>query len=151
MKASLLAPIAPGKIGAWVCLIAALLLWSPMLAAVWEANRMECCNGVQCPAHGHHAGKSGTEKKWEAAAQLQSEPDMECHRPQSSQSMKCSMSCCHDPQQVFAASILFVVPTPAQVSTTKLATDGPGAFTPQHQLASLEPLSPPPRRSAVSL
>lgn len=151
MTTSLLPPIAPGKTGAWVCLLAALLLWSPTWAAAWHANRMECCDGVMCPAHSHRAGTPSRNAITQAATKAEDASSMECHRAASSPSMQCFMSCCHETQHVFAASVLFVIPMQTQLLPAKVASEGLRASAAGPEFALFEPLSPPPRQLSASL
>jgi hypothetical protein len=149
MRRSLQPPIAPGKaLGAWVCLVAALLLWSPMWAAAWQANRMECCDTKQCPVHAHH---SGTSQKATPADNPQNEPSMDCHRSGSGQLMQCSMSCCHDQQRDFAAAVVFVLPAPVNIPFPMRLAPGPQGIQLAADFSSFAPLSPPPRASVVTL
>jgi hypothetical protein len=144
MRQSLQPPIAPGKVmGAWVCLIAALLLWSPMWAAAWQANRMECCDGAQCPIHGHQFNKH---KSVMPSGETQGESSMECHHTGASELMQCSVSCCHDHQQVFSASVVFVLTLPANIQSQMRSLPGPGISDRSAKISSFEPLSPPPKR-----
>ena len=54
MRHSLHRPIAPGnRLRACVCLLAVLLLWTPLWAAAWQTHNMSCCTDGMCPLHGH--------------------------------------------------------------------------------------------------
>jgi hypothetical protein len=134
MRHSLPVPIAPGrKLGAWVCLVAALLLWSPLLAAAWQSVEMSCCIAGMCPAHGH------TSDQRRQPASSQQHP-MTCDHQAGSNLLECSMSCCHTEPRSFVASIVFVVPSTVALSRL------PDHATPlllSSERAPLPPVIPP--------
>src|SRR5271169_661864 len=100
-------PFAPGRIaGAWVCLIAVLLLWAPMLASAWVAHGMTCCTGSMCAVHGN--GKTDSSAKRQAAKE---EAPVECAHSRGL-GMACRMSCCPD-QSSSVTSTVYVLPKPA--------------------------------------
>jgi len=104
MAPSISFPIAPGKkIGAWVCLIAALLLWSPLWAAAWQSRSMSCCDGGMCPIH-QHSKQSPSHPHHSPAAPVT------CEHHSESGMIPCSMSCCQTEDRSFVASIVFVLP-----------------------------------------
>ena len=151
MRHSLHFPIAPGrKIGAWVCLSAALLLWSPLWAAAWQADGMPCCGSGLCPAHGHEKANQPASQQMEPAR-----TPMECEHPSGSPkhggTMNCSMSCCHENNVSLASAIIFVLPEPAILSQPAQSVAAPLARAPVEFVPSLKPLSPPPRGSLFSL
>ena len=126
---------------AWMCLVAAILLWSPLWAVALQANGMGCCDGELCAVHpkGHvHSD----------VAQGQSKP-MDCEHG-NSDLMKCSMSCCHDPSSSFVAAIVFVAPAPAFVKYSTISLSVDSALQRQKIPRSCDPVYPPPRTSVVS-
>jgi hypothetical protein len=142
MKKLAYVPIAPGRLfGAWVCLVAAVLLWSPAWAAAWQMRGMTCCTGTICLAHGH-AGTKGASKSQSTA---QEDAPMECNHGSQTGLMACQMSCCHDHDHPLTGSVIFVLPepmtisVPMEVTTAELKTQAP-AIT-----HLFEPPSPPPR------
>jgi len=82
-------PIAPGKLGAWVCLVAVVLLWAPMWAAAWPTDGMDCCKNGLCMAHAH--SQSNPARPQQAGAK---ESPMDCAHHGGSGMANCSMSCC---------------------------------------------------------
>jgi hypothetical protein len=130
-------PIAPGKkLGAWVCLFAAVLLWSPLWAAAWQANAMDCCSGGMCPIHGHtnHAPQNNTPK--------QSTP---CDQHPGLGLIQCTMSCCHAVMHSFVAAIVFVLPD-SPVSSRLLLLPAPRiADSARAILPAVAPPDLPPR------
>jgi len=134
----------PGSAGrkplALVCLLAVVLLWSPLWAAAWQAYHMDCCNGRLCPAH------SRTARTVPTKPQTTSE-ECEHHggNSQPSGNMHCSMTCCHEAPVSFTSSTLFLVPQPAALSQPAELVAGVSLLAPSGLFHSLEPLSPPPR------
>jgi hypothetical protein len=148
MRGSLQPPIAPGRVfGGWVCLLAALLLWTPMWASAWQANAMACCNGKQCAAHGH---SPNSHKASASTKATDDEPSMQCH-PSGASLMPCSMACCQTPEHVFAASILFVLPAPATLAAPMHSLPAVSGLETTKILIAFTPPSPPPKRILLSL
>jgi hypothetical protein len=148
MPGSLQPPIAPGRVFAgWVCLLAALLLWTPMWATAWQANAMACCNGKQCAAHSHSAASHKAARPTKAT---DDEPAMQCH-PSVANLMPCSMACCQSPEHVFAASILFVLPAPATLAAPVHFLPAVSGLETTKILTAFAPPSPPPKRTHLSL
>jgi hypothetical protein len=140
-------PIAPGrKLGAWVCLAALLLLWSPAWAAAWHTEEMACCSGGMCLAHQH--SKSGPSHQGQSK---ETETPMNCEHHGTTGLTSCSMSCCQESSTALTAGIIFVLPEPTSLSQPSEATAAPVVLSPVEFLQSLEPLSPPPRISLFSL
>src|ERR1700739_243126 len=99
-------PIAPGrKLGAWVCLLATVMLWAPMWAAAWQANSMACCNGTMCLAHGHSKPDHPSPRR-----ATPSETPMDCEHHSGSGLTSCSMSCCQESTHALTAAMIFVLP-----------------------------------------
>lgn len=140
MKASLHASIAPGKrFAAFVCLLAAVMLWAPLWATALQANGMACCDGVMCAAHGHSAMEHG------GGQAAQTEQPMQCGHSGGGSMMNCGMACCHEQAHHFVASIQFLLPVPVVISQPQQAAPSALARDFAEILPSFDPLSPPPR------
>jgi len=147
MKRSLQVPIAPGrKIGAWVCLLALALLWTPLWAAAWQAHGMECCEGGMCAAHGHT--KSNRTQPQQSGP---SKAPMNCEHHGAGGISSCSISCCHESNSSFAVATIFVLPVPTTISQPAQGMAAFSYFARSESLLKFEPLSPPPRSSLFSL
>jgi hypothetical protein len=144
MKEVVHVPIAPGrKMGAWVCLVAALLLWAPIWAMAFQASGMGCCTGGLCPAHGRHKANQATNQQSAPA-----ETPMECeHHGDTGQqgAMKCSMSCCEESTDALMAAAIFILPETTAISVLTGSTVAPIELTPTEFMQSIRPPSPPPR------
>ena len=148
MRHSLHRPIAPGtKLRACVCLLAVVLLWSPLWAAVWQSHDMACCAGGMCPLHGH---ADPAAPKPQAAAPAES-PDCQHHGSTQSGTMNCSLSCCQESSAALTAGMIFVLPAATMISYRILATDAPQPISSASFVPSFEPPSPPPRTISLSL
>src|ERR1700739_4921081 len=109
MKQRLHVPVAPGRnLGAWVCLLAAMLLWAPAWGAAFQASRMTCCTGTMCLAHRHPETKSAPE----AQSAAQERTPMECNHASQTGLVNCQMSCCHDQDRPATGAVIFVLPEP---------------------------------------
>ncbi|MGB7848140.1 MAG: hypothetical protein WBL63_21195 [Candidatus Acidiferrum sp.] len=140
-------PIAPGRIfGAWVCLVAMVLLWAPIWAAAWQADAMTCCNGGLCPAHGHSKTNHPSSQQ-----KSPSNSPMDCDYHDGGVVSRCSMSCSHDGNPLLTTAVIFVLPTPTYLSQPSQAIAALIQFTPTEFVQSFEPLSPPPRLSLFPL
>jgi hypothetical protein len=96
-------PIAPGrKMGAWVCLIAAVLLWSPLWAVAWQSAQMSCCDGGICLTADH--------AKQHRSAPGASQKPVTCEHQGANGMGQCAIHCCQTESHVFVASIVFVLP-----------------------------------------
>jgi hypothetical protein len=142
MKQTLHVPVAPGRnLGAWVCLLALFLLWTPLWAAAWQVTGMPCCTGAICPAHGHGGSTSGTKSQ---SAGQENMPT-ECAHGSQFGMIVCQMSCCRVQDQPLTGAVIFVLPDPMTIATAVEVT----AAEPRTQadvIARLfEPPSPPPR------
>ena len=146
MKTRRHVPIAPGKTGAWVCLMAVMLLWAPLWAMACQPDGMDCCKGGMCMAHGHSnpnaAGsrQTGTE-----------ETPMQCGHHGATGMASCSMGCCNESSQNLTAPAIFVIPEPARIDQPLEVMRAAGNFAPTEFMQSFEPLSPPPRTFLLSL
>jgi hypothetical protein len=147
MKRSLHVPIAPGrKIGAWVCLAAVTLLWTPLWAAAWQVHGMECCDGGMCAAHGHSKPNHSRPQH-----RTRNQAPMNCEQHGLAEISSCSISCCQESNPSFAAAIIFVLPESAPLSQPALTKAARAYLAPTESVLSFEPLSPPPRSPLFSL
>lgn len=136
------APFTPGRIfGAWVCLVAVVLLWSPMLAAAWQTGGMACCEGGMCGVHAHVKTNH---------SRAQHNQHMNCEHHGGTETADCSMSCGQGSHSLTSA-VIFVLPAPAIFSQPARPIAASSAFVPAEFVRSFEPLSPPPRPSFSSL
>lgn len=139
--------IAPGKtLGAWVCLVAVVLLWAPMEAAAWHASGMACCEGAMCVAHRH--SKANQPMQREATPR---ESPMNCEHHGDSGIVTCSMTCGHESSPTVTAGVIFVLPDSAAICEPARGLAAPTSFAPTASVPSYDPLSPPPRTSDFSL
>lgn len=135
-------PIAPGRLlGAWVCLIAAILLWAPMWAVAWQASGMACCNGTMCLAHGH----AGTEGAAKAQSATQEHTPRECNHASQTGLLTCQMSCCHEQDRLATGAVIFVLPEPMIISSGIEVTPAKIITKALAVTHFFEPPSPPPR------
>lgn len=151
MKRSLHVPIAPGRmLAAWVCLLAVLLLWTPMLAAAWQAGGMACCAAGMCPVHGHSkTNHSSPQQPAVPEAPMNcghSGPTSESH----SEMTRCSMSCCHENGQSLTAAGIFILPGAVALSKPAIVLAVPRQLAATDFVQSAKPPSPPPRISLLS-
>jgi len=147
MKVSLYAPAAPAKrFMAAVCLLTVLLLWTPLWAAALSANGLGCCDGAMCLAQSHSGATQGSA----AAAPAQNEAPMQCDHARHGAAMDCDMSCCHQQNHSFVASIQFVLPPPPAVLLPQLTVEGTSTLRFPQVLQAFDPLSPPPRTANLS-
>lgn len=147
MRTSLHFPIAPGRTtGAWVCLLAVVLLWAPMYAAAWQTQGMACCGGGFCAAHEHP--KPSQSHRRQAMAR---EASTNCEHHGKGGFIACSMSCCHESGSSLTTAVIFLLPPTAIVSQPAAALASPVSFAPMAFVQSFDPPSPPPRTPLFSL
>ncbi|MGA2300028.1 MAG: hypothetical protein ABSG77_04955 [Candidatus Acidiferrum sp.] len=146
MKTRRHVPIAPGKLGAWVCLLAVILLWTPLWAMAWQADGMDCCKGGMCMAHRH--SKPDADRPQQTGAE---ETPMDCEHHGGSGLSNCSMACCQENSQILATPAIFVMPEPATICLPSKATTAPSNFAATEFVQSFAPPSPPPRMPLLSL
>ncbi len=139
-------PIAPGTLGAWVCLVAVALLWTPLWATAWQTDGMDCCKGGMCVAHRH--SKPEPARPQQTGAE---ETPKDCAHHGASGMSNCSMACCQESSHTLAAPAIFVMPEPTTIKQPSEATLAAGNFAATGFAQSFEPLSPPPRTPAFSL
>jgi len=146
MKRSRTIPIAPGKMGAWVCLMAVALLWAPMWATAWQTDGMDCCKGGMCMAHRHSKLEPARPQQTGAA-----ETPMDCQHHGGSGMSNCSMACCQESSHTLATPAIFVMPEPTTIGQPSEATLATGNFAATGFVQSFAPLTPPPRRPVFFL
>lgn len=141
MKRSRDIPIAPGKVGAWVCLLAVALLWTPLWATAWQDKGMPCCDGKLCSAHGHAMAQhsSGNVDKTQESA------PMDCGHERRAGLTACGMKCCHDQGSSIVAAVIFVLPEPARISALAEASETRKQAQAVIASSLSETPSPPPR------
>ena len=135
---------------AWVCLVAAVLLWTPLWAIAFQVSGMGCCTGGLCPARGHQADQATNQQSAPA------ETPMDCeHHADSGQNhhgaMKCSMSCCQESSEALMAAAIFIMPETTAISRPTASTAAQIELTATEFIQSIRPPSPPPRPSLFSL
>jgi hypothetical protein len=132
--------------GAWVCLVAVVLLWAPLWAAARPTEGMDCCKGGLCLAHRH--SKPEPARPQQAGAE---ETAMHCEHRGGSGLSDCSMACCQENSHVLAAAAIFVMPEPATIAQPSEARAAASNLATTESMQSSEPLSPPPRTPPCSL
>ena len=116
------------------CLFAAVLLYTPVAAAVVTVHSMACCTTGQCPIPAHHHGAQ--------PAPAPAAPDCEHTSPAVA---SCSLQCCQEPERQFVHALAFELPITA-VPTVPLHSERAASFAFAKEILSLrKPLSPPPR------
>ncbi|HEV8075850.1 MAG TPA: hypothetical protein VGP66_08365 [Candidatus Acidoferrum sp.] len=138
---------APGRrLGAFVCLVAVMLLWAPAWASALQAVGVGCCDGAMCPLHGHAPKKSSSDSSPAKNASMAG-----CEHHARKAARDCSMACCHPKDPVVTGAIVFVLPSAAALSTPHLI--GPPAPVLASSASSFvfDPASPPPRPLLLSL
>jgi len=146
MKRSQAVPIAPGKMGAWVCLVAVALLWTPLWATTWQTDGMVCCKGGMCTAHRHSKPEPARPKQTGEAG-----TPMDCEHHGASGMSSCPMACCPENSHPLAAPAIFVMPEAITICLPSPATTAPNNFAATEFAHFFEPLSPPPRMPLFSL
>jgi len=152
MKGAVHVPVARGrKMGAWVCLLAAFLLWAPLWAVVCQASGIGCCTGGLCPAHGHPKADQATKQQ-----SGQAETPMECEQHGGSRqshhgAMKCSIFCCHESSEAPMAAAIFILPETTAISLPAGSTATAIELSATEFVQSIRPPSPPPRFSVSPL
>ena len=139
--------VAPGRrLGAYVCLVAVILLWTPAWASALQAAGMACCDGAMCPLHGHAPKKTSGD-----AQHAKDAPMAGCEHHGRKAAMDCSMACCHPTDPVVTGAVVFVVP--AAVTFSAPNTGGPPApgFAFSAGSLDIDLASPPPRNLRLSL
>jgi hypothetical protein len=133
MKTRRHVPIAPGKIGAWVCLLAAMLLWAPLWSSAWQTKGMACCDGRMCVAHGHAAGQH---------------TPMNCGHEGHAGVAACQVKCCQDEGATFVAAVIFLMPGQIRIFAPVVTQDVREKAQAVLTAFVVEPPYPPPRSIA---
>jgi hypothetical protein len=134
------------RMAASFCLLAVILLWSPLWAAALESNGIGCCGGLMCAAHGHAKPNHAQPPETKPA-----EAPMECEHHGGSGISSCTMSCCAENGPAFTSPINFVAPKPTVISAPAQALAAPATLAATGFVLTFEPLSPPPRTFLLSL
>jgi len=125
------------SISAVICLLAVLLLYTPLGAAAWSSYRSGCCAKGMCSIKEHHHQQP-------PAAPPQDQMDCGHH---GAHMMSCSLSCCHNDEVAAAATAIFVLPRPFVRSVPAPLKSSIAFLQVSDSPQLLEPLSPPPRSS----
>src|SRR5271157_2448819 len=112
-------PIAPGKMGAWVCLVALVLLWMPLWATAWQSEGMACCDGKMCAGHGHAAGQRTSGN----ADVTQESTPINCGHGKQAGLLACGMKCCQEAESTFVAAVIFVMHEQAKITAPAVARE----------------------------
>jgi len=124
-------------LAAWVCLLAALLLYGPLAAAAWSSHALACCTGDHCDIPRHHHQNQKLPAPGSAGA-------MDCGHDLSGMTA-CSMACCQDQDQPVVTAVVFVLPHPVSALAAIKVTRANDARHSIEIPRAIEPLSPPPR------
>jgi hypothetical protein len=131
--------------GALACLSAVVFLYVPMAAAAWSSHAMPCCTNGFCNIPKHHHQK----------APASTAPGEDCGHDMAghdmSSMMKCSMSCCQDPDKPVITAVAFVRPPLIFVSLADIATRAIDRLRALEIPRPIEPPSPPPRVIVAAL
>ncbi|HKI11567.1 MAG TPA: hypothetical protein VKA02_05585 [Candidatus Acidoferrum sp.] len=141
MKRSRDIPIAPGKMGAWVCLVAVALLWTPLWATTWQDKGMACCDGKMCAARGHAMAQHSSGN----ASVTQESAPMDCGHGNQAGMHACDMKCCQEQGSTIIAAVIFVLPEPVKISAPAEASRAREQVQAVMTPHLFEPPSPPPR------
>jgi hypothetical protein len=138
---------APGrKLGACVCLVAVMLLWAPAWASALQATGMACCDGAMCPLHGHAPKKSSGD-----TSSAKDAPMAGCEHHGRKAAMDCIMACCHPADPAVTGAIVFVLPSPMQISAMILVWPQTPTLSAFANSFVIDPASPPPRALLLNL
>jgi hypothetical protein len=127
-------------LAAWVCLVAAGLLYGPLAGAAWASRAMVCCARDHCNIPKHHHQKTGESPASTA----------DCGHDMSGLT-DCSMSCCENPDRPVVTAVAFVPPPLAFASAplrVACAIDTPHSIEIPR---SVQPLLHPPRIAGAAL
>lgn len=128
------------RVRAFFCLIAVLLLQSPVLAAVAIASGL-CCSGDYCPVAAHHQRAAKTE-----------DMPMDCDHNMDHGARKihsCSMSCCDTAERSAVHSSVFLVSPVVQLAYFNPPAEAVSALDAGKASVYSAPLSPPPKLTAT--
>ena len=130
--------------GAWVCLLAVALLWTPLWATAWQDKGMACCDGKMCAARGH--AKAGHTSKNAHVSQESAPTD--CGHGGHAGLTVCGVKCCHEEGSTIVAAVIFVMPTAGSISALAEGSDARERSLAVITQVLFEPPSPPPRSLA---
>ncbi|MGC1483431.1 MAG: hypothetical protein WA789_06525 [Candidatus Acidiferrum sp.] len=137
------------RISAWLCLLAATLLYAPLAGAAWMARNTDCCAGGYCPIAARHQHK-------QQIAPPQNSSPMDCGHDMNGMggtgdTMSCSVSCCPDQARPALIPGTFLLP-PASVALVSEEVSRPVQVKNSLELSRfVQPLSPPPRFAVAAL
>jgi hypothetical protein len=121
---------------ACLCLLAVVLLYTPLAGAAWSAYESSCCKSGQCSIPAHHHQKPVAP----------SHEHMDCdHEASGTGLMPCKMSCCQDSERSAVASMAFVLAAPVATAVPEPIRTSIEFAQVSNFLRSVKPLSPPPR------
>jgi hypothetical protein len=127
-------------------LLAAALLYGPLIGAAWASHAMACCAGDHCNIPRHRHQRAAEHPASSTAG------GMDCGHDMSGVGMTgCSMSCCQDPDKPVVTAVAFVLPHAVFASTSILVARADDAPRFVEIPRSVDPLSPPPRVAAAAL
>jgi hypothetical protein len=126
--------------GAYLCLLAVILLWAPAWAAAFQAAQMACCTTGMCPLHGHVPKRSSGDESGRKHTQTS-----ECSHRQCQAAMDCNAACCHPSDPTVTSALVFVLPAAQQITAPLLSGRGAVAKLPRAGSLRYRPPSPPPR------
>src|SRR5262249_22896578 len=136
---------APGnRAAACVCLLAALLLWSPLCADAFHASDMSCADGVMSPLHGHMP------KNNSHGPDPAKESPSTCEHHGKTAAMDCTLACCKPADSTVTQAILFVLPALPVISAAVPAGDSATNLFSSRASPVLDPACPPPRTSQAN-
>jgi hypothetical protein len=128
------------RIGAWISLLALLLVYAPMASATLMVVTSACCTGDQCPIHGRHQHAENTSGQANESA-------MDCDHGahHTSKMNSCSMSCCHTTEQAAVHAHIFLL-TSISLHTALLPLSSASIESYTKNISPLfAPLAPPPK------
>ena len=129
------------SISAALCLLAVLLLYTPLGTAAWSSYHAACCTSGMCSIKEHH----------HQTAPVTPEEHMDCgHDHDLGTMMACSMSCCHSNEVPAVASAIFVLPLQVALSAPAALTSAIDFLQVSGSPRLVEPLSPPPRFTSIA-
>ena len=132
---------APGKdFGAYLCLLAIVLLWAPAWVAAFQAPQMACCTAGMCPLDGHVPKRSSGDESGRRSTQT-----TDCSQHQRQAAMDCNAACCRPPDRTVAAAVVFVLPAAARIAVPLFSGKAALARLPRADFLIYSPPSPPPR------
>lgn len=123
------------NIGAWLCLFAMLLFYTPLAGAMCAARAGSCCTNGFCPIASHHH---------QHTSHPQPANDMQCEHGGAGFS-SCAMDCCHRAEQSAVNAIWLVPPAPLVLSFGNPQSTPVRTIDSSANFLNQAPDSPPPR------